>query len=206
MATYIYQGQGTNIVASATRITADTDLTPSSVSLVDPLQVEIVFAAPLTVEEQSALDQFMLEGGFIPTTATSTFPRLIDLFAGIESTNVTAALGVAVGRKTFNPAAYDIVTATGRTITFHAILEVTGGFDIEASLYNLSAGSVVNNTTLTTNSPTPVEIVSIPLVVAPSPNLPNSLQLYQVQFRLVGVPGPLDLATISGAWLEVMYS
>jgi hypothetical protein len=92
-----------------------------------------------------------------------------------------------------------------RTITFEALLWASAGMTAEIELYNLTDGTAVAGTLLTTTGTVPTAVVSGNLAVPAV--LPNAARDYEVRLRIsAGAPGPLDRALTSGVRLSVHYS
>lgn len=147
---------------------------------------------------------FVANGTLVPSRFV--VPGVTD----VHSTQLTAAGGQVIGYIVVDPSSYVGSNAQlVRTITFNTLLEVTTGVTAEIKLYNVDTGDVVTGTTLTSAlTGGPRRVVSTPLTIGTSPNLPNTRQTYEVQLRISspGSPGPGDFAICKGAHLEISYT
>lgn len=85
---------------------------------------------------------------------------------------------------------------TNTTYTFEAILEATTGQTAEIRLYNVTDGTIVNLSTLSTsaNSPTVLTVNIVPT---------TGTKIYEAQIRVTGAPGINDGVICSGAQILV---
>ena len=106
---------------------------------------------------------------------------------GFQSVAVTTFQGI--GTISFDPSA--LFTTNGkvtRALKFEAILEATPTVTIEVRLYNLTAGSVVSGSTLSSSVNTPTYVSA---TLTAGSELPNSNQLYEVQLRISSPASPI---------------
>lgn len=134
-------------------------------------------------------------------------PALVTFVASSIQPSTSGTGYSRVGNIVLNPAA--LFAGSGsvtRTITFSFLLEIQplggGGLTANARLYNLTAGAAVG-AEQTSTSLTPERKVTATLAVPA--DLPNSLQVYEVQLKRVG-GNPGDLVTCSLAQFEVSYT
>jgi hypothetical protein len=110
---------------------------------------------------------------------------------------------VVIGARQFDPSQFDFEGLTA-TFTFGAILCATSGMTAQVRLYNVTDGTVVESSVLSTTA-----LVSTALSVeleVPG-DLPNSLKLYEAQLRIsAGTPVPSDRAICLYAGLEALLS
>ena len=153
--------------------------------------LEFIFADLLTISNQ----------GIFPER------RIVPGFTGIASSQTTGADGDGIGWIVFDPSAYGSGgSGVTRNIVFSTVLQVAGAMTAEVRLYNLDTSAYVTGTTLTSTSTTPARVRSAALTVGSSPNVPNSIQTYEVRLRIsAGSPGVTDFAFCKGAHIEVSY-
>lgn len=102
--------------------------------------------------------------------------------SGYQSIGSSSFTGI--GLITFDPSA--LFSTNGkviRSIKFEAILECTSGVTGEIKLYNISVGSEVTSSLLSTSANSPT-LVSSTLAIGVAPNVPNSQQIYEIQLRI----------------------
>lgn len=138
--------------------------------------------------------------------------HLIPLITPVAASNGQWSVGVTaftgIGVVSFDPSA--LFSTNGkitRSISFTAVLEASSGVTAQIQLFNITAGSAVTGSLLSTSNNAP-SIVSGVLTVGSSPNLVNSLQVYEVQLRisLPTNPAVTDRAICKMANLQVTWS
>lgn len=125
---------------------------------------------------------------------------------GFQSTSSSGFTGVGV--ISFDPSAlFNTNTKIVRSIKFEAILESSSGVTSEIQLYNLSVGSIVTGSVLSSSSNSPA-VVSATLTVAAAPNVPNSQQIYEIQLRISspGSPTASNRAICKSAQIVVTWT
>lgn len=128
------------------------------------------------------------------------------LITGIQLANSNSFAGI--GTRELNPSSiFDGNSKISLNIQFRVLLEATPGVTAEVRLFNLSAGSVVSGTTLSSSSTTP-ELKTATLTVGSAPNLVNSTQNYELQLRISSPSSPTnsDRAVCKMAELLFNYS
>lgn len=126
------------------------------------------------------------------------------LVSGDQDVNINTY--TSIGVRSFDPSAiFDSFTHLTRTITFKAIVSCTSGVSLSILLYDLTGGSAVSGTTLTSSSNTPEEVSA---TLTPGGNIQNSNRLYEVQLKIT-VPvtaGASDRATCKSAEIQVAWA
>lgn len=113
---------------------------------------------------------------------------------------------VGVGTVIFDPTAIfagDVNIA--RTVMLELLAEATAGVTAEIRLFNVTDGSPVAGTTLSTSANAPTEL-SHALVIGT--DIPNAKKIYEIQLRISapGSPGVNDRAILKFASLQVTWS
>lgn len=135
-------------------------------------------------------------------------PFIVSFNGFVGSTSVNTNSFESIGSLSLDPSAlFAGNNKITRTFLFKAIVEVSSGVTCEIRLYNLNAGSAVTSSTLTSSTTSPT-VVSAALTIGAAPNLVNSSQLYEIQFRVSAPtdPGLSDIAICRQAGIDVMWS
>lgn len=129
---------------------------------------------------------------------TVNLPTVINMINGIQSTGEVT--WQVIGAVLFNKNDYTRDGYT-TTVTFRVILETTSGLTGYARLYNLTAGSPLASSVVSTTSSS-----SVMLTADITADVPGSSQLYEVQIELSGSPLPTDQVICKSSDLLLTYS
>ena len=129
---------------------------------------------------------------------TVNLPTNINIVSGIQSSGDTAWSAIGAINFAKNDYTRDGYTTT---VNFRAILETTSGLTGSIRLYNLTAGSPLATSLMSTASSSPVLLSSDITSEAYATS-----QLYEIQIKLTGSPLPTDQIICKLADLSLTYA
>lgn len=118
----------------------------------------------------------------------------------------TKAAFQAMGNIIFNPASlYSGSTKITRTITFDSLIYGSVGVTAQIRLYNVTDGTVVSGTTLSSGGS--VSPVKVSATLTPTIIIPNSEKQYEMQMKILlpALVSPGDFAFCSYSAINVNY-